>query len=377
MVLTASSCQSVTLEWDSVAGARTYLIGYTESLASDAAATPAVLLSTASKSMEVTGLRAATRYAFRVAARSSDGRQSTWATASSTTEPPTLPPESPGAPKGTSGSECGQLSLRLPEPTGCRAPEEFSLQYLPDPTGQWLDHEQHIRAPTVSVNGLRRGGTYEFRLIASNEVGSSLPGASSGPLASCPGKPSRAEEAGSEDRLPPWKANAVASSLVPSSVMGAALLTTVFVLVGGLFCWLRVRCARRDPRGRYVRAEISAEQWTVSGDEPESVEADLPSLRVLFQTPGSTTSLQADVSTQGLTSVSATRRQLASVFKELHGQSVPADALVVQYEDVHGDLVHFHSASSVKDLLAARRVVVSGRPLHDVGKTARVMSYAF
>tara|TARA_B100000780_G_scaffold94844_1_gene66073 strand:+ start:228 stop:608 length:381 start_codon:yes stop_codon:yes gene_type:complete len=126
-----------------------------------------------------------------------------------------------------------------------------------------------------------------------------------------------------------------------------------------------------------VRAEISAEQWTVSGDEPESVEADLPSLRVLFQTPGSTTSLQADVSTQGLTSVSSTRRQLANVFKELHGLSVPADALVVQYENVHGDLVHFHSASSVKDLLAARRIVVSGRPLYDAAKTARATSYAF
>ena len=127
-----------------------------------------------------------------------------------------------------------------------------------------------------------------------------------------------------------------------------------------------------------MRAEISAEQWAVGGDEPEGVEAGLPSLRVLFQTPGSTTSLQADVSTQGLTSVSASRRQLANVFKELHGQSVPADALVVQYEDMHGDLVHFHSASSVTDLLAARRVVVSGRPLYDVGKTARAAtSFAF
>ena len=275
-------------------------------------------------------------------------------------------------------TRCGQLSLRLPEPTGCRAAEEFSLQYLPDPTGQWLDHEQHIRAPTLSVNGLRRGGIYEFRLIASNELGSSLPGASSGPLASCPGTPSRAEASAPGERLPSWRADAAASSLVPSSVMGAALLTTGLVLAGGLLCWLRARCARRDTRGRYVRAEISAEQWAVGGDEPEGVEAGLPSLRVLFQTPGSTTSLQADVATQGLTSVSASRRQLANVFKELHGQSVPADALVVQYEDMHGDLVHFHSASSVKDLLAARRVVVSGRPLYDVGKTARAAtSYAF
>ena len=114
MVRAASTCQSVTLEWDPVDGARTYLVGYAESSASDAAARPEqVLLSTAATAMEVTGLRAATQYAFRVAARGSDGRQSTWATASSTTEPPTLPPESPGPPKRASGSECGQLSVTL------------------------------------------------------------------------------------------------------------------------------------------------------------------------------------------------------------------------------------------------------------------------
>ena len=70
----------------------------------------------------------------------------------------------------------------------------------------------------TEVNGLRRGGIYEFRLIASNELGSSLPGASSGPLASCPGTPSRAEASGPGERLPSWRADAAASSLVPSSL---------------------------------------------------------------------------------------------------------------------------------------------------------------
>ena len=106
----------------------------------------------------------------------------------------------------------------------------------------------------------------------------------------------------------------------------------------------------------------------MAGDELEAEPE--PSLRVLFQTPGSTTSLQADVSTRRFTSVPSVLRQLADVFQELHGQSLPADALIVKYEDTRGDLMHFHSASSVRDLITARRIVVSGRP-HPSGQFQR------
>lgn len=363
-----STCSSVSLEWDSVQGANSYLVGDSKVLDGNGAERPAALLSTPSTAIKVTGLRASTRYAFLVAARGRDGRQSAWTTATAVTEPPTMPPQTPAAPKATRGSGCDQLSLHLPEPAGCRAPEEYSLQYLPDPAGQWLDHQQHIRTPALNVTGLRRGGTYEFRLIASNEVGSSDPGASTGPWTACSSVPSRVETVGSEDSLIGASAP---SGHTPSSVVGVAVAAALLVAFsGGLLCWLRTRCTRRDARGRYVRAEISAEQWTVAADE-DGAEPD-PCLRVLFQTPGSTTSLQADVSTQGFTSVPSVLRQLCDVFKELHGQEVPSDALVVKYEDARGDLMHMHSASTVKDLLGARRIVVSVRP-----RAQRATSYAF
>ena len=202
-----ATCTSVKVVWGAVreAGTCTYLVRaeVVETSANDGSGSenggsggaPAAPSVTTATQLEMSGLRAASAYIVRVAANCSDGRRSPWTDVAVSTEPPTLAPDAPNAPLTLQGGQdCRIVSLRLPaSPAGCRQPDEYALQYLPDPAGQWLDHHQHLRAGSdVNVSGLRPGGTYEFRLSATNWIGVSRPGRSTGPIRSCAGTPSLA-----------------------------------------------------------------------------------------------------------------------------------------------------------------------------------------
>lgn len=411
LLSTMATCASVKVAWGAVreAGTCTYLVraeaieasakdgGGTENGASSGGARAAPIV-TAATQLEISGLRAATSYVVRVAANSSDGRRSPWIDVVVSTEPPTLAPEAPNAPRALQGGQgCGTIGLRLPAtPVGCRQPDEYALQYLPDPAGQWLDHQQHLRAGSVvNVSGLRPGGTYEFRLSATNGIGVSPPGRSTGPIRSCASTPSVASsnvaeaghvdaEADDEEEL----FHDAMDDLHESTNTGAnAMVAASLVLICGLArcccqqCRRRREARRREQGARYERAaiDISNEQWTFDedassfddGTAPGSALAKNggPSIRVVFQMPdaGDSTgsALQADVPTAGLTSVASALQKLSDVYNELCGQWPPPDGpLVVQYEDMYGgELVYLHSASAVRDLLTAPRIVVSRRQL--------------
>ena len=407
LLSTMATCTSVKVVWGAVreAGTCTYLVRaeVVETSANDGSGSenggsggaPAAPSVTTATQLEMTGLRAASAYIVRVAANCSDGRRSPWTDVAVSTEPPTLAPDAPNAPLTLQGGQdCRIVSLRLPaSPAGCRQPDEYALQYLPDPAGQWLDHHQHLRAGSdVNVSGLRPGGTYEFRLSATNWIGVSPPGRSTGPIRSCAGTPSLARpEAGRDDADANGEEevlfhNAMDDLHESTNSAATAMAAAVLVLICGiarcccLQCRRRRETQRREQGARYERAaiDISNEQWTFDEDassfedgtatESTPAKDGGPSIRVVFQMPDGGSSygdaLQADVPTAGLTSVAAALQKLADVYNELCGQWPPPDGpLLVQYEDVYGgDLVYLHTASAVRDLLTAPRVVVSRRP---------------
>ena len=114
----------------------------------------------------------------------------------------------------------------------------------------------------------------------------------------------------------------------------------------------------------------------ISDDEDEDDDLSAKSMRVLFQTPGGTDSLQTDVSTKGLTSTHAVLQKLGDVFCELHGQWLPAEQLLVQYQDAQGNMVYLHSSSSIRDLFAARRILVSARRAVDTRQAMHLQAQA-
>ena len=166
-----------------------------------------------------------TTYLVWVAAQLTDGAIGPWAAVAAEIGDATLPPEQPAPPTfdDVHMSDCTTLVLRLPAPReGCAGPDEYELQWLPPGEAVWAvlapslaagaapaapaaitsaDAGQHVSLHAarlmdgvelrsswlrgrwhLHVSGVRRHAQHEFRLIARNRHGASVPSASSGAL---------------------------------------------------------------------------------------------------------------------------------------------------------------------------------------------------
>ncbi|KAL1521929.1 hypothetical protein AB1Y20_021577 [Prymnesium parvum] len=255
----ASSCDSVTFAWGDVEAE-----GYTVVIEDGAVdAPPRQPITTSATHLQVSGLRSAHHYTFRVAASPTPPLRSAWAyapfdTAAARHAPlPPLPPllEFDGPPA------CRAPRLRIPGlPVGCGSPSEWILQYRRANASAWVERERRSSVRLVEVDDLPANHSYAFRLVASNAVGRSAPGGATPPVFVC--RPAGEDQGAAPQPLPRlvwW---------LPLPLLAAVAAVVAVAAVAGWGAWRLSQRGRRRYGGgvKYQRARCT-DAWEDSDGE--------------------------------------------------------------------------------------------------------------
>ncbi len=175
LTATADGHSAITLSWNAPADRGSRITGYKiEYAISDGWKTAEENTGSAEATYSHTGLMAGTTYNYRVAAINEVGSSEASETAMATTAA-----VAPGMPTGLTATAMSQsqidLSWTAPSEDGGSDITGYEFEYSTDGGSTWSDPAATDSMTTHSHAGLTAGTTYNYRVAAINEVGSSAP----------------------------------------------------------------------------------------------------------------------------------------------------------------------------------------------------------